>query len=400
MTTATIITIGDELLIGQTIDTNSAWIGQTFTTIGLAVKRRIAVGDNKNEITEAIKQAELLSDIIIITGGLGPTSDDITKPTLCDYFNTSLEMHQESLEHVTHFFKTRNSVLLQSNIGQAMLPANCTPLRNEVGTAPGMMFQKEHKYYFSLPGVPFEMKELISTKVIPILKANFQFKTIAHKTLLTAGIGESFLAERLQSFEKELPNDISIAYLPSLGTVKIRLSANNNNDILHNLFEKLKSLVDDVMVSDEDVSLEQIILNKLIDTNKTLAIAESCTGGYLAHKFTSMTNASKIFMGSAVCYSNAAKQDILGVKETTLQEHTAVSEQVAIEMAENCRSIYKATYAIATTGFLEGANTYFYCAIANGAATVVKKFVLPYKRETNLQLATSRAMQLFIEQLS
>ncbi len=397
MTTATIITIGDELLIGQTIDTNSAWIGQTFSNLGLSIKRRIAIGDDKQEIIEAIQQAETLSDIIIITGGLGPTSDDITKPTLCEYFNTSLEMHEASLKHVTAFFKSRNRELLQSNINQAMLPANCTPLNNDVGTAPGMMFQKNGKFYFSLPGVPFEMKQLITNKVVPQLLENFTFNKITHKTLLTAGIGESFLAERLQSFEQALPKGISMAYLPSLGTVKIRLSSFNADDILSTTFQKLIVLVQDVLVSEEDLSLEQIISNTLLNQKKTLAIAESCTGGYIAHKFTSISNATKVFKGSAVCYSDEAKQDILGVDAATIKKHTSVSGMCALEMAERSRINYKADIGLATTGFLEGDKTFFYCAISDGNTSKVQKFDLPYNRSINLQLATSRSLQLLIQ---
>lgn len=400
MKTASIITIGDELLIGQTIDTNSAWIAQQFTKIGLPIKRRIAIADNAEEIISAMEQACKLSEIVIITGGLGPTSDDITKPTLCRYFNTELVLHEETLRQVESFFEKRGRPLLESNRLQAMLPKSCTVLKNEVGTAPGMLFEHSDSLVFSLPGVPFEMKHLIQERIIPLLSSRFFFKKITHKTLLTAGQGESFIAERLIHFEQQLPAEIHIAYLPSFGNVKIRLSTYEDiGKKIDDSFDELKQILADISLTDEDQSLERLIFNWLQHHNLSLAIAESCTGGYISHKFTSISGASTIFKGAAVCYAVESKHDVLGVRQESLDTYTAISSEVAIEMAEQAKAKYKSDYSIATTGYLEGKETFFYCAISGPKSTIVKRWDLPLDRALNLELASAYALQFLAKYL-
>ncbi len=397
MITATIITIGDELLIGQTIDTNSAWIGQQFNKIGIKIRRRIAIADEENEILSTLKEASELSEIVITTGGLGPTNDDITKETLCKYFDSKLEQDASTLEHIKKYFGKRGRELLQVNIDQALVPDNCDILFNAVGTAPGMFFKKDEIHYFSLPGVPFEMKHLISERIIPLLQNSFKMGGIIHKTLVTSGMGESFIANRLIAFEENLHEHLSLAYLPNFGMVKLRLSTDEKyKSQIEEAFNFLKNELQDISISHEDNSLEQILFDILDGQHKTIAIAESCTGGNIAAKIVSISGASKIFMGSTVTYALESKKNILGIKQETLEQYTDVSEQTAIEMAENVREKFKADYGLSTTGFLEGEEQYFFSAVASEDETRAKRFNLPYSRTLNSDLAVSTALQFVI----
>jgi nicotinamide-nucleotide amidase len=309
---ATIITIGDELLIGQTIDTNSAWMAQELNKIGVWVHRRVAIGDVWKDIWQSLDEESKLSEIILITGGLGPTADDITKPLLCQYFGGKLVVNEEALQNVKTIFEKLNRPLIERNLKQAEVPDVCTVLQNRRGTAPGMWFEKDGKIFVSMPGVPHEMKGMMLNDVLPALQQRFQLSPIVHRTLLTAGVGESFLAERIKDFESSLPSNIKLAYLPNYGMVKLRLSATGNDAKtiaeLEALFDMLKQQVADVMVIDEDITLQEAVGRLLKSKNKTMATAESCTGGYISHLITSIRGSSNYFKGSVVSYDNEVKE--------------------------------------------------------------------------------------------
>jgi len=400
MITATIITIGDELLIGQTIDTNSTWIAQEFNKIGIAIKRRIAISDQREEILKTLSEATALSEIVITTGGLGPTNDDITKDCLCAFFDSDLVCHKPSLEHITQFFASRNRELLSVNIEQANVPDKCTVLMNTVGTAPGMHFKKDKTHYFSMPGVPFEMKLLVEKQIIPILQKEYKLGGMIHQTIVTSGKGESFLANELVDFEKQLPHGISMAYLPNFLTVKIRLSGEAKMQYKINTeIKTLKAKLGDLIISETDQTLEEILFSILKDKKLTLSIAESCTGGSIASKLVSLSGSSEVFMGSVVTYSVLSKQNILGVKKESIEEHGVVSKEVAIEMSTQVKEKFTSTVGIATTGFLEGAEQYFYASVAINENVITKRFSLPYGRKLNSNLATSLSFQLAIQSL-
>jgi nicotinamide-nucleotide amidase len=354
---ATIITIGDELLIGQTIDTNSAWMAQELNKIGIWVHRRIAIGDVWKDIWQSLEEESRLSDIILITGGLGPTADDITKPLLCQFFGGRLVVDPDALANVKHIFEVYlKKPLLERNLKQAEVPDVCTVIQNKRGTAPGMWFEKDGKVFVSMPGVPHEMKGMMVQQVLPKLQERFQLPPIVHRTLVTAGIGESFLAERIQEFESTLPANIKLAYLPNYGMVKLRLSTRGNNPKmvaeLEAEFDMLKQLVSDVMVVDEDKTMPAVIADILLQKGKTLATAESCTGGYIAHLLTSIPGSSQFYKGGAVTYSNELKVDLLGVPAATLERFGAVSKETVSEMARGVLERTGADYAMATSGIM------------------------------------------------
>ncbi|MBD0368008.1 MAG: CinA family nicotinamide mononucleotide deamidase-related protein, partial [Flavisolibacter sp.] len=310
---ASIITIGDELLIGQTIDTNSAYIAQELNKFGIWVKRRVAVGDVREEILKTLQEQSRDCQLIIITGGLGPTADDITKPSLCDYFNTQLVTNEEALENVRSIFTRMNRPLTERNIKQAEVPDGCTVLQNKRGTAPGMWFEKDRVVYISLPGVPHEMVGLMEHSVLPTLKSHFTLPAVIHKTAVTVGQGESFIADRLIAFEASLPPYIKLAYLPIYGMVRLRLTGKGADAALlekemENHFQKLQILVQEWLVADEDKSLLEVVAQLLEEKKKSVVTAESCTGGYIAHLFTSRAGASLTFRGGVVGYANEVKE--------------------------------------------------------------------------------------------
>lgn len=400
MTSATIITIGDELLIGQTIDTNSAWIGQRFNEIGIQIKRRIAISDDESEILAALKEASAYSEIIITTGGLGPTNDDITKETLCKYFDTGLVQDEKTLNHINEYFSKRGRALLQVNIDQALIPETSEVLFNAVGTAPGIKFHDNGVLYFALPGVPFEMKHLIAERVIPIIQNTFEANKIVHKTMITSGMGESFIAERLKDFESNLHPNISLAYLPNFGMVKLRLSSEEEyNSEIESSFAYLTNFLSDIKISEVDKTLEQLLFDYLFENDLTIAIAESCTGGNIAAKIVSISGASKIFKGSTVTYAIESKQNILEIDGKLLEEYTDVSKETAVAMAESVKNKFKADIGLSTTGYLEGEEQYFFSAIAGVEETITNKFNLPYGRKLNSNLAVSTALQFLIRTL-
>ncbi|MBO9684578.1 MAG: nicotinamide-nucleotide amidohydrolase family protein [Flavisolibacter sp.] len=450
---AAIITIGDELLIGQTIDTNSAFIAQELNQIGIWVKRRIAIGDVKEEILKALEEQSRDCNVIIITGGLGPTADDITKPALCEYFGSKLVMHQPTLEHVTYLFEhvfRRPMPLLERNRKQAEVPDVCTVLKNERGTAPGMWFgpsptttpkvqdgakapsrwegdkdsdsaETSDKKSFSslssptggqggvvisLPGVPHEMKGLMLDSVIPKLKETFELPVVLHKTLLTSGIGESSLAEHIAGFENKLPSHIKLAYLPAYGMVRLRLTSKGSDQTLiknelDDLFAQLKSLVKKWMVADEDISLPDAVIRLLKSKKKTVSTAESCTGGNIAHLITSIAGSSAVYNGSVVSYANEAKKDLLLVKEETLQQFGAVSEPTVTEMVSGALKELKTDYAIATSGIMgpdggtpEKPVGTVWIAVGNNKRIMALQHSFRFDRERNIELTTHNALSM------
>jgi len=404
--TASIITIGDELLIGQVVDTNSPWMSQQLNNIGVWVHHRVAVGDMWEDIWNALDEESKRSNIILITGGLGPTADDITKLVLCKYFGGKLVMHQPTLEHVTYLFEhifKRPMPLLERNRKQAEVPDVCTVLKNEVGTAPGMLFEKDGRIFISMPGVPYEMKSLMKDKVLPLLKEKFQSPHIGHRTLLTAGIGESFLAEMIKDFEAALPDFIKLAYLPNYGMVRLRLTATGKQSIVENeldkQFKQLKELVKDYLVIDEDITLQVLIGRMLKDKHKTVATAESCTGGYIAHLITSVPGSSNYFKGSVVSYDNSIKKNILKVKDETLQTVGAVSEETVREMLRGVLNIMQTDYAIAVSGIMgpDGGTPdkpvgTVWLAVGNNENIETKKFQFRFERLRNIELTAINAL--------
>ncbi len=404
---ASIITIGDELLIGQVIDTNSAWMAQELNKIGIAVKNRIAVGDNWGDIWNALDETAKHAKIVLITGGLGPTSDDITKPLLCSYFGGKMVIHEPTLVHVTHIFeKILQRPMLEVNIKQAEVPDVCTVLMNEKGTAPGMLFEKNGVLFISLPGVPHEMKWIMSQEVLPLLPKKFKTTPIRHKTLLTAGIGESFLAELIKDFEAQLPPSIKLAYLPNNGMVRLRLTISGEDEALisaqiDHQFELLKQGVQEYLVIDNDLPMETVVSNLFKANGKTLATAESCTGGYIAHLLTAHAGASAFYKGSIVSYSNEVKEHLLNVPLEVLHNHGAVSELTVRYMANNCRNQLNTDYAIAVSGIMgpEGGSDdkpvgTVWIAVATSKKTITKKINLRYNRERNIQLTAFNALNL------
>jgi nicotinamide-nucleotide amidase len=354
---ASIITIGDELLIGQTIDTNSAFIAQELNKIGIWVKRRVAIGDIKEEILLSLEQQSNDCKIVIITGGLGPTADDITKPTLCEYFGGKLVINDEALQNVQDIFSKLNRPLIERNLRQAEVPDCCTVLQNKRGTAPGMWFEKNGTIFISLPGVPNEMKGLITDTVINKLQQQFTLPALVHRTLLLSGAGESTIAEIVAYFEKALPGTIKLAYLPSYSMLRLRLTGRGaNREILQTQvqeqFEQLRALVIEWLVAEEDISIAEALINLLYKKNKKIATAESCTGGYIAHLITSIAGSSNVFNGSVVSYANEAKMALLDVHEATLKAYGAVSEQTVSEMARGALQRLQTDYALATSGIM------------------------------------------------
>ena len=404
---ASIITIGDELLIGQTIDTNSAFIGQELNKIGVWVKRRVAVGDVYDDIWQALDEESKHSQIIIITGGLGPTADDITKPLLCKYFGGKLVVNAKVLEHVKYLFEKvfrRPGPMLERNLKQAEVPDVCTVLHNMRGTAPGMLFKKDRKVFISLPGVPHEMKGLMLDEVLPRLLKEFEFPAIVHRTVFTAGQGESMIAELLKDFEPTLPSHIKLAYLPNYGMVKLRLTSQGDDKEkvekeLAPYFEKLQELVKEYLVTNEDVGLEVVIGNILKAKGKTMATAESCTGGYIAHLITSVAGSSAYYKGSVVGYAYEVKENVLGVKHETLETVGAVSEETVKEMLNGVIKIMEVDYALAVSGIMgpdggteEKPVGTVWIAVGKKEKTETLKLNLRFDRQRNIAMTAGNAM--------
>ncbi len=402
---ATIITIGDELLIGQVIDTNSAWIAQELNKNGIALRKRVAVGDSSTEIKDALDIESKDADIILITGGLGPTSDDITKPALNEYFGGKMIINEQALENVKYLFeKVFKRPATQVNLNQAEVPDVCEVIQNKRGSAPGMIFHKKDTIFISMPGVPYEMKGMVENSVIPMLKNKYELPYIIHSTILTAGIGESALAEVIKEFEYSLPAEIKLAYLPNYGMVRLRLSTSGFDEIktranLDTYFNELRSLVKEYMVTDVDDSMPVFIGKLLKSKNKTISTAESCTGGYIAHLITSIPGSSDYFQGSIVSYSNAVKQKILGVQEETLNNYGAVSEETVTEMLKGLLGKMNTDYGIAVSGIMgpgggseEKPVGTVWMAVGNLENHQCQKLNLRFKRERNIEVASMMAL--------
>ncbi len=406
MTQASIITIGDELLIGQVIDTNSAWMAQQLNKAGIRVVRRVAVADVWDEIWSALDEEQKQADIILITGGLGPTADDITKPLLCRYFGGHMVIHEEAKQNVLNIFNRLKRPMIERNLKQAEVPDNCTVLLNKRGTAPGMLFNKDGKVFVSLPGVPHEMMGLMEDDVIPALLIQFQFPSIIHKTLLTAGVGESFLAELIIDFETALPAHIKLAYLPNYGMVRLRLSATGFNkpaveNEIEQLFEDLQLLVKDYLVTNTDEPMQNVVGKLLSAKEKTMCTAESCTGGYIAHLLTSIPGASKFYDGSIVSYSYQAKEDLLQVDKTLLELKGAVSEEIVIQMAKGALQNIKSDFVIAVSGIMgpdgglpdKPVGT-VWIAVGNKEDILTQKLSFRFNRQRNIELTATNALNL------
>lgn len=352
---ATIITIGQEILIGQIIDSNAAFIGEKLTQAGIDVVKILSIPDHQTDICSALEYAGKASDVVIITGGLGPTSDDVTKPAICDYFNTRLVHHEPTLQHVIKLLAARGFAMNEKNRSQAMVPEKATVVSNRLGTAPGLWLEKDRIIYVFMPGVPFEMKTILTGEVIPELGRRYTLQSILQKNVLTQGIPESYVAERLAEFEKQLPKAFELAYLPSPGMVRLRLtikgsSKKETEPLLQQQVGKMVKIVEPWVYGYDEETLPSALGKILKKVHKTLATAESCTGGGIASAITSVPGSSEYFLGTVVAYSNALKQQLLKVPEHIIQEYGAVSEQVVRAMAEGVLHLTGSDYAIAVTG--------------------------------------------------
>jgi nicotinamide-nucleotide amidase len=352
---AEIITIGDELLIGQVVDTNSAWLGQMLNKSNIKVNRINSISDDANEIKDMLTSCMKRSELVIITGGLGPTKDDITKKTLKDFFGMSWRIDQEVIDQLEMYFKDRGRQLMEINKIQAELPDGCITLFNEWGTAPGMWFEIDGRVVISLPGVPYEMKNIFEFKALPKIQERFQEPSLYHKTIVTFNIPESILAKQIEDIEDQLPSNIKLAYLPGLNVVRLRLTGTMSDglDIYKSVDYFVQRIVDRVgagVIATQDLTLAEIISNILISNGKTLSVAESCTGGYISHLLTIIPGASKAFVGSVISYSNSVKHHQLGVESTLFETVGAVSEQVVSQMAIGVRERLQTDYSIAVSG--------------------------------------------------
>ena len=405
---AEIITIGDEILIGQIVDTNSAFIGKELNKIGVSVYQITSVQDDKKHILKAIAEAEENADIIILTGGLGPTKDDITKHTIAEYFEDSLVQNDAVLKHIEHLFaKYISSPISDVNRLQALVPSKSKVLMNRFGTAPGMLLEKGAKTFISLPGVPYEMRGLINYEVLPFLQKKYNCPYIMHKTLLTVGLGESTIASRIADFEDSLPKEVKLAYLPNLGRVRLRLSGKSfDKERLESEIERLSheliSYVKDIFVGFEgESSLEGLIGELLTNNNETLAVAESCTGGNISKMITAVAGASHYFKGGVVSYSEQIKVNVLGVSKALIKQYTVVSAEVAESMALGIQKKYEVDYAIGVTGNAgptkdktDASVGQVYIAIASPDGVFVSGFNFGQPREKVIQKASVKALEL------
>jgi nicotinamide-nucleotide amidase len=406
-----IITIGDELLIGQVVDTNSAWMGEQLNLIGLRVIQITSISDQREHILKALEQAAGRAEIILITGGLGPTSDDITKPTLCEYFNSPLVFDPEVLKEVERMFASRGLPVTKVNRKQAEVPESATVMPNHNGTAPGMWFEKDGRIYVSMPGVPFEMKGIMTNYVLPELAKCFTSQTIYHKTVLTQGLGESMVAARIEDWEKALPRNIKLAYLPQPGMVRLRLTGTGTDldtvkKEVDDEAEKLIPQIGELIYGYNDDKLESIIGRLLKEKNATLSTAESCTGGYVAHLITSIAGSSDYYFGSIIAYHNNIKQSHLGVKETVLQDFGAVSREVVMAMAEGARKKLGTDYAVSTSGIAgpdggtpEKPVGTVWIAVASPSGTEAKLLHLGPNRMRTIQMAAFNVLNMLRKEL-
>ena len=401
-----IITIGDEILYGHILDTNAKWLSKNLNELGVKTNKISTIGDNYIQIKDILQSSIKENDIIILTGGLGPTNDDITKKCLNDFFKGKLVTDNYTLSHIKKIFKKRNLDLTKKNRDQALVPDNCKVLHNEYGTAPGIAFEKDNKLVISLPGVPYEMKSLFEDKCSQIIKQKFSLSIIHHRTIKTVGIGESWLSDLISEWEKNLDNNISLAYLPSIGRVKLRLTGRGNN------LNKIKSAIDKeekkvlpilrkYIYGFDNEELESCVGNLLIKNKKTLSIAESCSGGYLSHLVTSIPGSSKYFSGSVVAYSNNIKINNLNVNKKNIEKFGAVSKEVVEEMATNVRKKFNSSIGISTSGIAGPSGGTekkpvgtVWIGYSDKNKTLSKKLLLTDRRDINITLSSIGALNM------
>lgn len=439
---AEIITIGDELLIGQVVDTNSAWIAQQLINIGIQVKQITTISDEKQPILNALKDAAARAELVLVTGGLGPTKDDITKQAVCEFFNTKLILDNETLEHIRQLFSSRNLKMPEVNIKQAEIPEKCIPVKNNYGTAPGMWFEASlnppeggkihpngHRHgvmetplplrgagsglvFIFMPGVPYEMEAMMESEILPRLKQKFNTPFIVQKTILTQGIGESMLMEIIRDWEEDLyKKQVKLAYLPSFGSVRLRLTLSGNNkelieEIINGKVSELKKIIPEYYSGEDGEKPEEVIGQLLRKKKQTLSTAESCTGGYIAHLITSIPGSSDYFTGSVVCYSNRIKTGELGVNDSDLQKYGTVSREVVESMAEGIRKKFGTDWAIATSGIAgpsggtsEKPVGTVWIAVAGPEETVSKKYLFGKSREKNIRQSAAMALNMLRKEI-
>lgn len=401
-----IITIGDEILIGQIVDTNSAWMAVELNQVGISVAQITSISDTREHLLNALNEAKQRANVVLITGGLGPTKDDRTKKVLCEYFNSELVIDESTLTHVSSFFKKRGLEVNQLNRDQALVPACCEVLSNPVGTAPGMWFENDGIIYVSMPGVPFEMKQLMTDHVIPRLKSQNGEGKIVHKTVLTIGIPESILAETVSDWEDALPEYIKLAYLPSPGLIRLRFSAFGNDELklkqeVDAEIEKLRLIIPDAIFGYGQETLAEVVGKLLVSQGKTMGTAESCTGGFIAHLITSIPGSSNWFKGSVVAYSNEVKENILHVNSALLETYGAVSQPVVEQMAKGVRELLKIDYAVATSGIAgpDGGSAEkpvgtVWIAVAGPEKVISKQYNFANNRERNIIRSSQTALDM------
>lgn len=405
-TLAEIITIGDEILYGQTLDTNSHWMSGALDQVGIRVIRKTTIPDREEEILTAFKEAEARADVILITGGLGPTKDDLTKPLLCKYFNVGLVFNEEALNDIETLFTRANRKITELNRKQAELPANCEKITNQLGTAPGMWFKERGKIFVSMPGVPYEMKRMMEVFIIPRLQKELVDYHVVHKMVMTFGIPESMLAEKISDWESALPNHIKLAYLPTKNTVKLRLTSSGKDKAvltkeIDEQVARLEPLISKYIFGYDEGNIEHFIGKKLIESNKTIACAESCTGGYLSHLLTSIPGSSAYFKGAVIAYANEIKEDILQVDSKTLEEHGAVSEPVVLQMAKNVREKFNTDIGLSISGVAgpgggseEKPVGLIWFGYSDKDKTIATKFNFSKDRLLNIEFGARKALDL------
>jgi nicotinamide-nucleotide amidase len=408
---AEIITIGDELLIGQTIDTNSAWMGAELSLNGFDVVRITSISDKRDQIMTILEEKCGKADVVLITGGLGPTSDDITKQTLCDFFETRLILNEEVLRGIEKMLMRRNFPMIENNRRQAEVPEACRVLNNAVGTAPGMWFEKKGTIFISMPGVPYEMKYIMTELVLPELKARFTSQSIVHRNIMTYGMPEAKLAEVLTPFEAGLPGNIKLAYLPSLGIIKLRLTGKgkdkeNVKADINDQVIKLYSLIPDLIYAENEESFESVIAKLLTAGKWTLCTAESCTGGNIAHLITTIPGSSKYFMGSVVAYDNHIKTRFLNVSDEIIKEYGAVSREAVEAMSAGVRDLLGTDFSVATSGIAgpDGGSPEkpvgtAWIAVSTDKGTISEKFLFGNDRVINITRFSLAALNLLRKQI-
>ncbi|MFL2599496.1 MAG: competence/damage-inducible protein A [Flavobacteriaceae bacterium] len=406
-----IISIGDEILIGQIVNTNSVFIAKELNKIGIEVGQITAISDNSKKIINSLNLAKERADIVIITGGLGPTKDDLTKHTLCKYFNDVLIENKDVLDHIEEIFlKYVSTPINEKNRAQALLPSKAKIFKNNYGTACGMCFKKENVYFISLPGVPFEMKEIFEIEILPFLKSEFSRQIIVHKTILTYGLGESAIAERIESWENSLPKSIKLAYLPNLGRVRLRLSSKGSNEKqinkkINDSINELYPLLEDIIVGIEgETSIEKRIFELFKSHSKTLSLAESCTGGKIASRIVNLSGASQYFKGGLIPYNNNAKESLLNIPRVVIDKFSDVSEEVAMRMAIEVRKKFNSDISLAVTGNagpLKGNNNEpigkVFIAVSSKNKSFVKEFNFGNHRERIIERAVNKSFEILLK---